>query len=48
MLFQTWLKILTLHTPTSLYLSYSLNSLKGGYIWDYTGDYYIIKVDTRS
>ena len=32
-----------------LQLSYSLNSLKGGYIGDYIGDYYrVIKGDTRS
>ena len=24
----------------SLYMSYSLNSLKGGYLGDYIGDYY--------
>ena len=30
-------------------MSYSLNSLKGGYIGDYIGDYYRdIKGDTRS
>ena len=30
-------------------MSYSLNSLKGGYIGDYTWDYYkVIKGDTRS
>ena len=30
-------------------MSYSLNSLKGGYIRDYIGDYYRdIKGDTRS
>ena len=30
-----------LSTPKSkLYMSYSLNSLKGGYIGDYIGDYY--------
>ena len=30
-------------------MSHSLNSLKGGYIRDYIGDYYgVIKGDTRS
>ena len=27
-------------TVVELHLSYSLNSLKGGYIGDYIGDYY--------
>ena len=32
-----------------VHMSYSLNSLKGGYIGDYIGDYYrVIKGDTRS
>ena len=26
--------------PITYYMSYSLNSLKGGYIGDYIGDYY--------
>ena len=26
--------------PINLHMSYSLNSLKGGYIGDYIGDYY--------
>ena len=36
--------------PWDPYMSYSLNSLEGGYIGDYIGDYYIgvIKGDTRS
>ena len=29
-------------------MSYSLNSLKGLYIWDYIGDQGVIKGDTRS
>ena len=34
----------------SMHMSYSLNSLKGGYIGDYIGDYYrgYFKGDTRS
>ena len=28
------------HTLTTYHMSYSLNSLKGGYIGDYTGEYH--------
>ena len=34
---------------TTIHMSYSLNSLKGGYIGDYIEDYYrVIKGDTKS
>ena len=42
--------ILTIRTPKKGHWSYSLNSLKGGYIRNYIGDYCRghYKVDTRS
>ena len=38
-----------IHIPNLMHVSYSLNSLKGGYIGDYIGDdYRDIKGDTQS
>ena len=33
-------KTLAIFSPLNPYMSYSLNSLKGGYIGDYIGDYH--------